>query len=1147
MALQPPAVEDEDIPALPRAFGEYDLLDEVARGGMGIIYRASQRRLNRVCAVKVLVGGEFSSTEFRERFRTEAEAAAHLDHPNIVPVYEVGDHDGHPYLSMKWIEGGTLAARIDSTRLDSRDAARTVLRVARAVHYAHQRGILHRDIKPNNILLTTEGEPLLTDFGLARLVEKESTVTRTMAVLGTPSYMSPEQASGQTRHLSTAADVWGLGAVLYELLTGRPPFAGGTTMETIRQVLEKEPSPPRQLNPAIDPDLEVICFKCLRKEPGERYGSAEALAGDLDRWLRNEPILARPVSAWERAGKWLRRNPLPALSILAVLLTLIATAVVASYLAFETNQARKTSERANLSLARRVRDFEWQTLDDLARAGKSADALTYVNRFLRRDPADSIAATRLISILSQHNFALPVGDIMTHRGRINALELDPTSTRLMTGSDDGQVCLWEVPTGVLIASFTNQAPVRFAFLNPDGNGTLEVLANNTALLRRIPDGSILHSFSALSDNHAVGARFSPDGKYVLVTTGTNSICLLHSNTGKLAAPPLIHDGDIAALSFSDDSQQLALSTTDQLITIWKPFEPERTVIQLTVKTPPTHLQFYRDGSRLYTGDNRGDVRILDTATGEIVAETRAHASSIIGLRLYPSQRRIITIGYAELARTWDAETLTPTGDPFGSKPQLYKFSISPNDKTVALSDQDGAARLWNSEDQSPASEWFYHDGPINHLRFTRDGTLIVTSSEDGTARFWNVRMKKPALQELAMQGVPHELKFSPDGTRIFVSEAKSGRLLDLPSLNQIGLPVAHDAVIFVATFSHDGRKLATVSLDHTARIWDAFTGKPLTEQLHHDHEVVHVAFSMDDQFLATASHDYTANVWNVSDGSMAHPPLVHPDRVIRVAFSPDGKQLATACLDGVARIWSLRSGEMLRTLKHKALVWSIGFSADSKRILTASGDRTAVLWDAATAQPLLSILQENSVLNAIFSPDGTRIATSDTKGLCRVWDSSSGRPISQPMKHGAQVWNIQFSRDGRRVLTGSDDFSGCLWDATTGYLLAEPFLHKGRVLRAEFDPQGFQVATVAHDRVLRLWPEPAPAVPVPDWFLNLSEAVATRRLSDEDEWERVSPEIFQEVKESLLHPAERDFFSRWARWFLIERMQPHPQPFRLPR
>jgi serine/threonine-protein kinase len=319
-----------DEPAvLPGPFGSYELLEQVARGGMGIVYRARQTPINRLVALKVLAAGQFASEDFVKRFRTEAEAVASLDHPNIVPIYEVGTCEGQPFFSMKFVEGGSLAQRISSAEslLSHRDVAELLAKLARAVHYAHQRGILHRDIKPGNVLLDAKGEPHLTDFGLAKLVEKDSTITHTTAMLGTPSYMSPEQARGEAKQLTTAVDVYGLGAILYELLTGQPPFAGGTTMETVRQVLDKEPRRPSTLQPAVAPDLETICLKCLAKDPSRRYSSAAELAQDLDRWQRHEPILARPVGGVERFQKLVRRHPLAsafsAITLLAMAVTVI--------------------------------------------------------------------------------------------------------------------------------------------------------------------------------------------------------------------------------------------------------------------------------------------------------------------------------------------------------------------------------------------------------------------------------------------------------------------------------------------------------------------------------------------------------------------------------------------------------------------------------------------------------------------------------------------------------------------------------------------------------------------------------------------------------------------------------------------------------
>jgi len=317
--------------------GDYELLEEIGRGGQGVVFRARQKSLNRIVALKVISLGQWASKAHLKRFRLEAEAAARLEHPGIVPIHEVGERDGSCYFSMKFVEGGQLDEVVRRESMSTRQAAELITKVARTVHYAHEHGILHRDIKPGNILLDAKGEPHLTDFGLARLVESESSVTQTLDVLGTPSYMAPEQAVGNNAAVSNATDVYGLGAVLYQLLAGQPPFAGGATYETIKLLLDTDPKQPRLLNPKIDRDLNTICLKCLEKDPKRRYSTALALAEDLERWLKHEPICARHTGVFARGRKWVRRNPARALSAAS----LIALAAASGWIIWKSELIRQ--------------------------------------------------------------------------------------------------------------------------------------------------------------------------------------------------------------------------------------------------------------------------------------------------------------------------------------------------------------------------------------------------------------------------------------------------------------------------------------------------------------------------------------------------------------------------------------------------------------------------------------------------------------------------------------------------------------------------------------------------------------------------------------------------------------------------------------
>ena len=1134
-------------PILPRAFGPYELLEEVARGGMGIVYKACQTQINRVVAVKVMAAGQFAAPDFLKRFRTEAEAAASLDHPNIVPIYEVGECEGQPFFSMKFIEGGSLAARISNLEFQilNREAALLVAKLARAVHFAHQRGILHRDIKPGNVLLDAQNEPLLTDFGLAKLVEKESTLTRTMAVLGTPSYMSPEQAHGEAKQLTTAVDVYGLGAVFYELLTGRPPFAGGTTMETVRQVLEKEPARPKALSPSVDHDLETICLKCLEKTPASRYGSAEGLAQDLERWLNHEPILARRSTTVERLAKWMRRNP--KVAALTVLLNIVFFVGLAGILAMSVRLASANFQKtqSNIQLAKDLRDFEWQKLDGLATSGKRDDALASLTDFLRHNPNDRVAATRLISMMSVCNFALPAGAPLRHGAPLSTLVLSADGRRVVTAADDGKARIWDLQTSRLLATLVHPLKVAVAAFAADETFVLTTCIDGTFRLWNSATGSLVFEFPKAPDCR-IPQTLSNDRKRVAFLQTDTSVqiwdLLGHQRLGGVLEMP----GLVNASVFGQDSGTIALASADGTVSVRIGENYQTIALELKLPNNVTLLKFSPDGGTLAAAW-AGWITLWDTHSWTKFKEFQVYDAQILWLEFTLDGRRIITMAYDQPLKICEVASGQSVAQPIEAERPFAYFIMSPDGKRLATRSQGGVARLWDASTGLPVSEPFEHEGPITDLRFDPSGQFVITASQDGTAQVWDVQSGLSGALSLKTTDPYPSACFSLDGRLVVRTTGQQrAEVFDAQTGQPVGKPMVHADQVYRVKISPDGKKLATASWDNTGRLWDFQTGEPLTPPLQHRRRLYNITFSSNGHFVATASEDTTARLWDAATGQPIGPSLAHEGEVLDVCFSPDSGALLTASTDGTARLWSTNQGAPLwpQQLRHKGIVWTAEFSPDGRRIVTASADKSALVWDAQSRLPLTRPMRhERAVSGAHFSPDGKWVLTFSVDGTARVWDVNTGEPISQPMRHKGRLADAVFSPDGRTVFTGSLDGTARLWDARTGYPLSEPLQHNGAITCIQFSPDGRRCLSIAGLDALRLWDVTDSPVPVPEWFCEFVEAVAGRHCNEHHDAEPVSHEALQPFRQRFADSRKTDFYSRWASWFLHERLKDPAPPF----
>jgi len=1107
-------------------FGDYELLKEIARGGFGVVFKARQLSLNRTVAVKILLAGRFATREAVHRFQQEAQTAASLQHPNIVPIHEIAEHDGTPFFSMDYVDGQSLSEVAHDQPLAPRRAAAYVKAMAEAIQFAHERGVLHRDLKPSNALIDSFDQPRITDFGLAKRLSGDSDLTVTGQVLGTPSYAAPEQVTAQRGKVGPASDVYSLGAILYHLMTTRPPFVAENIEATLLQVLNTEPVAPRLLNPNAPADLETICLKCLEKEPARRYRSAQELADELNRFLQGEPIHARPVGKVEKAWRWCRRKPLVA-TLLASLLVVFFTGFGATLWQWRRAEQSGTQKTAALI------ELQLQRAEDLFEKDESSAGLALLARVLRDHPEERLAGYRIMSALTERTFPLLAGAPLPDDHVGNTSAFGQRGPWLVTATNGGlSLCLWDVrDTPRLVCLLEHEQPVRLSEFSADAQRLATISRGNDVRVWDIANGQPLgEPFKASSSISRL--QFNADGTQVLLVSAEGGLQLRDAVSGAvLRDEPMASDAD-----FSPDALRVVIvSANAAQVRDAKTWQP--------VGTPLQHpyliytARFSPDSQRIVTASDDRTIRVWDALTGRPLTSRLSHHSAVRSATFSPDGKRLLAELFTNEAQLWDAVARVRLGEPFKHDRRAEPGLFSPDGRFV-LSFHGQQTSVRDAATGRRVAEVAMDNSAVTAARFTPDGRRIVISSYGNRALLWEFApgqaLPLTLRHDLELTGA----RFSPDGRRLLTTSRESvAGLWDAQDGSRLNVRLQHERQVTAGAFSPDGDWIVTASRDGMARIWNARTGEPAMAPLQHQALVNYVEFSPDGRWVLTASDDGTARVWDAKSGQPIGAAMRHDAGVRQAGFSPDGLRIATAGKDSVARIWEAHSGKaVLPPLRVEGVGW-IEFSPDSRFFAVAGSIPTAQIFDAHTGAPHAGPLPHDSAVRRVrFSRDGRWVLTASDDHTARVWDARTGAPISKPMIHADKVHDAAFSPDGRWVLTASEDRTARVWEAKSGYPVTGPLQHSDIVVMAEWSPDGKWMLTASRDQTAKIWELPFVPDAAPSALLAaVAEHVANRRLDERGYYRDLSTDDSFERQARLLREGQVSPYASWLKWFFADR------------